>query len=510
MMNDNTVPVGIDPETRSAWIADFVGSVINRMLEALHPPIWPNVYLLTITDVPGDDAERDCSFYELARDPHALRRRVGLSPFENINRIRRITGRRTMNEVTAERIDETLREYFEQHQTYPHGYEPFFSKRCSLYGIDFFLVLIVPSGAEGFDAVMTDQPVNNGIYEGIVNVVGEKIDECPLFKASFSKGNIRDDLTRAVGWLCNTFEIENSMRESLAYVLGRSFFYYYPEMEENVGRENLITVGKMIFSMLHSISITYVEKEACTGHLVFISREQARINIPLNNLGKDHRLTRKLLSLSSEQNSLLCDHDGPYGLGTPQGGCEPIFTASFSSHGNWEIHREGKSLACVQSGNVCFHRSFIASSVYRKTSLLFEQVFGDKNVHRIVSIINRVITREKGTILVFHRNAVAEAERLKNRGCLTQVRIDRENMALLDDMITIDGALLFDLDCTCHAIGMILDGKVRDGSQGDRNRGARYNSACTYVDSTEGQAIAVVISEDGAIDFFPALDTTTG
>lgn len=255
--------------------------------------------------------------------------------------------------------------------------------------------------------------------------------------------------------------------------------------------------------MLHSISITYVEREDCIGHLVFINREDAKINIPLKNLDKDYRLTRKLLSLSSRHNSLLCDHDGPYGLGEPNPGVEPIFTVSFTSHGNWEIHREGKSLACVQSGNVSFHRNFIATSLYKQTERVFELVFDTKDVKLVVSILNRVIAREKGTILVFHRNAKDEAERLQNRGCLTNVKITHENLSLVDDMIAIDGALLFDLDCSCHAIGMILDGKVRDGMQGDRNRGARYNSACTYVDSSEGRAIAIVISEDGGIDFFP-------
>lgn len=56
--------------------------------------------------------------------------------------------------------------------------------------------------------------------------------------------------------------------------------------------------------------------------------------------------------------------------------------------------------------------------------------------------------------------------------------------------------------CNCYSIGTILDG-VADGIYADMARGARYNSAYTYIcnKSKEGKkCVAVVISEDGMVD----------
>ena len=36
--------------------------------------------------------------------------------------------------------------------------------------------------------------------------------------------------------------------------------------------------------------------------------------------------------------------------------------------------------------------------------------------------------------------------------------------------------------------------------KGDPSRGARYNSALRYLQSIEGDCIAVVVSEDGGVD----------
>lgn len=403
-------------EAHSELIADFTGNVVNRLLYNLVPAVWPNVFLLAFVpnDSNADEISRhdhDCLLYELSCESLPVNGPNSIAPFESFNTTKKVATRKSSGEITTERIKKTCKDYFDEHDTYKSGYELFVSRRCILYDINFFLILVVPLGSEGFDPSLLDKPVNNGIYEGIVNVISEKINECPIFKPSFTGGSIQEELNRALVWFCNPFEIENLMRESLAYVLGLTFFYYYPEIEQKIGKDNLTTVGKMIFSMLHSISITYVEKEDCIGHLVFVNREDAKVNIPLKNLDRDYRLTRKLLSLSSKHNSLLCDHDGPYGLGEPKSGMEPIFTVSFTSHGNWEIQREGKSLACVQSGNVSFHRSFIATSIYKQTRKLFAQVFETGNVQLAVSILNRVIAREKGTILVFHRNAKEEATR---------------------------------------------------------------------------------------------------
>ena len=90
---------------------------------------------------------------------------------------------------------------------------------------------------------------------------------------------------------------------------------------------------------------------------------------------------------------------------------------------------------------------------------------------------------------------------MSGRGYLTKLTIDENNLDLLDNMIPIDGAMMFDLDLTCHSIGLILDGQVAPKNLGKKERGARYNSALTYIKNNKGDAFAVVISEDGMVDF---------
>ena len=48
-------------------------------------------------------------------------------------------------------------------------------------------------------------------------------------------------------------------------------------------------------------------------------------------------------------------------------------------------------------------------------------------------------------------------------------------------------------------MGVILDGKSRP-NRGTPTRGARYNSAVRYVESSPYPCLAVVVSEDGMVD----------
>jgi len=67
----------------------------------------------------------------------------------------------------------------------------------------------------------------------------------------------------------------------------------------------------------------------------------------------------------------------------------------------------------------------------------------------------------------------------------------------------IDGSLFMDLEGTCLAIGVIVDGIVT--IKGDAGRGARYNSIKNYVmqkQKKDGNYIGIVISEDRKINIF--------
>ena len=76
------------------------------------------------------------------------------------------------------------------------------------------------------------------------------------------------------------------------------------------------------------------------------------------------------------------------------------------------------------------------------------------------------------------------------------------DLKIIEKITSIDGALIIDYDCVCYAIGAILDGNACEHT-GSAERGARYNSACTYLANKtdpNNVFIAVVVSEDGTID----------
>ena len=99
-------------------------------------------------------------------------------------------------------------------------------------------------------------------------------------------------------------------------------------------------------------------------------------------------------------------------------------------------------------------------------------------------------------MLVITTEALAEADRLKLQCTLVE---PVPLTPLITRLVTsIDGAVLLDPEGYCYSIGVILDGRA--SGRGDSARGARYNSALRYVESSEYPCIAVVVSEDGLVD----------
>ena len=101
-----------------------------------------------------------------------------------------------------------------------------------------------------------------------------------------------------------------------------------------------------------------------------------------------------------------------------------------------------------------------------------------------------------GALLIIAPNAQEEVERFSGfrRGMLVEA-IDlkkKKNLVLLDGMASIDGAVMLDFAGICYGFGIILDGSAK---KGDVGRGARYNSAISYIAGKE-EKYAVIVSED--------------
>lgn len=122
-------------------------------------------------------------------------------------------------------------------------------------------------------------------------------------------------------------------------------------------------------------------------------------------------------------------------------------------------------------------------------------------IDHIVLLVKEAEREQHGTMLLIAENAESEAQRLSNQS--TQITPMDLTPSIPKNLTSIDGAIILDPDSTCFAIGAILDGMATQ--DGDPSRGARYNTALRYVGTSDTPCLAIVVSEDGGINFIPDL-----
>lgn len=130
-------------------------------------------------------------------------------------------------------------------------------------------------------------------------------------------------------------------------------------------------------------------------------------------------------------------------------------------------------------------------------------------MQRLDQIVRKAREQKQGTMVVITEPLTAKSEmrQLSKQSTLIEPGIiDPEYIKFLT---AIDGAIYFDSDGNCHAIGVILDGIAKEDI-GDSSRGARYNSAHRYLhklrDDEQKKCVIVIISEDGMVDLIPELE----
>ena len=114
------------------------------------------------------------------------------------------------------------------------------------------------------------------------------------------------------------------------------------------------------------------------------------------------------------------------------------------------------------------------------------------DAEHIAAMLMTASMQRHGGMLVVSANAKGEAERLQNQS--TPVKPVRLTPELVKAFTRIDGAVLVDTQAVCHSIGVILDGLAT--KKGTPARGARYNSAIRYVETTRIPWVIAVLSED--------------
>lgn len=292
------------------------------------------------------------------------------------------------------------------------------------------------------------------------------------------------------------------------------------ELLRNSGRQFMYTVsaaGKNfhglhgLYDACNEIASMKYEGAVGIGNMIIASKDHKNIKITLQLKEpiriRDYRKVRKFLELSDNNSSIISDTALIYGLGELRGKYNPkeenLFIINFTSHFKWELSHDNNPLMVVE---------------YREPSLPIEKINREKfysDLPRVFKNINNeqigelwdismeATKQRHGTMLVISDNASNEANRL-GKQCFPLKPLKLHNQ-IIQQITSIDGAVLLDENSICYAIGVILDGLATD--KGDSSRGARYNSAIRYYEQfgKENSLVIIIISEDGMINLIPSL-----
>ncbi|OGX91532.1 DNA integrity scanning protein DisA nucleotide-binding domain protein [Hymenobacter coccineus] len=214
----------------------------------------------------------------------------------------------------------------------------------------------------------------------------------------------------------------------------------------------------------------------------------------------DYRAVRKLLEMTTPDVHLLADGENVYALGRQVGhydtAREDLFAVNFVTHYAWELQHGTHLLLRAHYGLPGLPRARLSRTSFRRD---LKRTFGLSDAPKVDKLWDVVLeaSRQKhGTLLVITTEALAEADRLKLQCTLIE---PVPLTPLITRLVTaIDGAVLLDPEGYCYSIGVILDGTA--SGRGDGSRGARYNSALRYVESSRYPCLAVVVSEDGLVN----------
>ncbi len=215
-----------------------------------------------------------------------------------------------------------------------------------------------------------------------------------------------------------------------------------------------------------------------------------------------YRKIRKLLEMAKNNLSLLMNEDGKiYAIGKmiDNPSCE-YYEISFDGFLKWTLYKNNEKLLCYENMIPMIPEKKMGIS-NEKIELL-KRTFDISDTSRFEKIIQKAVSQKHGTIVVFAENANDEASRLEESG-ISITPIDISTGMLVEEITSIDGALICDVDGICYSIGTILDGIKSERT--DSSRGARYNSAIRYIEKqkkNQKKTFIVVVSEDGYVNCF--------
>jgi hypothetical protein len=265
-----------------------------------------------------------------------------------------------------------------------------------------------------------------------------------------------------------------------------------------------------LFTACTALAAAQYEKRDSIGSMIVSPRQHPNVepvvslleSVPITEL----RTSRKLLQLSVAGLSLLFAGDEIYGAGKIAPGydmqAKNLFTIKFTNPSTWEMWHHEQPLMVVSYGHPHLPTpGFPEAEMRHHLSRLFGSL-GHEAQTNLCTLAKAACEQKHGTTFIISGGASQEAERLQHQ-CfrLSPLPLTPPPLPSLTD---IDGAVLLDVHGTCHAIGVILDGRVSEQGTlvGNRGRGARYNAAVRYAaDERCPRSLIIVRSEDGMLDF---------
>ena len=272
--------------------------------------------------------------------------------------------------------------------------------------------------------------------------------------------------------------------------------------------EESFMYGHDLFRNCSTISSLYYERSAGSGRILLASKDHPAVkrivSFETPAKLKNVRAARKLLQLSFKDISILSDSNEIYGIakvGSYDSVNEDLYEVQIVDHHHWELRHNGHTLMEVRYGIPSLPKLRLDEEAFREHVRQIFQDITDSATDLLLSLVKEAAEESHGTLLVISTEASEEAKRLASQA--TPIAPCPMTPEILRHLTPIDGAIMLDIGGKCHSIGTILDGQAT--TNGDPGRGARFNSAVRYVESIshKGCCLAVVVSEDGDVDFVP-------
>jgi len=263
-----------------------------------------------------------------------------------------------------------------------------------------------------------------------------------------------------------------------------------------------------LYYSLNQISSLKYEGSTCNNKII-ISKEiidrfnfQIKLKVPIQIT--NHKAIRKLLEIIPENCMMICDSKIIYGWGNFINPYDPkkedCFVVRFIKQEVWELSHNGNILMTVDREIPSLpqtesHKKYFAESVRQKISL------EEGKIDQLWDLFKSISNQKRGTTVVISNSADIETIRLQKQSF--PVEPFNVTPEIMEEISSIDGAIVLDNELKCHAIGVILDGLASDKC--DSSRGSRYNSAIKYTEFKK-DCVVIVVSEDGPVDVFPKMD----